>query len=168
VLGGYGYTREYPVEQLYRDNRLNPIHEGTHGIQALDLLGRKMTQPGGLEALVGAVHRTCDTAPEPYASQLRAALQHVVETTQKVWGAGDVALSLANATPYLEAVGHVVVAWMWLEQVRVAEGKTGDFYEGKRRAAQYFFQWELPKTGPQLDLVASLDRTTLDMQARWF
>ena len=168
VLGGYGYTREYPVEQLYRDNRLNPIHEGTHGIQALDLLGRKMTQPGGLDALVGAIEATCAKAPEPYAAQLRAALQHVVDTTQKVWGAGDVALSLANATPYLEAVGHVVVAWIWLEQLLAAEGKDGDFYEGKRRAAQYFFTWELPKTGPQLDLVASLDRTTLDMQPRWF
>ena len=168
VLGGYGYTREYPVEQLYRDNRLNPIHEGTHGIQALDLLGRKMTQPGGLDALAGAIEATCAKAPEPYAGSLRAALQHVVDTTQKVWGAGDVALSLANATPYLEAVGHVVVAWMWLEQLFAAEGKEGDFYEGKRRAAQYFFTWELPRTGPQLDLVASLDRTTLDMQPGWF
>jgi butyryl-CoA dehydrogenase len=170
VLGGYGYTREYPVEQLYRDNRLNPIHEGTHGIQALDLLGRKMTQQGGagLVKLSETIEATCARAPEPYATQLRAAVQHVVETTQKVWGAGDVALSLANATPYLEAVGHVVVAWMWLEQLLAAEGKSGDFYEGKRRAARYFFQWELPRTGPQLDLVASLDRTTLDMQPEWF
>jgi butyryl-CoA dehydrogenase len=170
VLGGYGYTREYPVEQLYRDNRLNPIHEGTHGIQALDLLGRKMTQQGGagLVKLSETIEATCARAPEPYATQLRAAVQHVVETTQKVWGAGDVALSLANATPYLEAVGHVVVAWMWLEQLLAAEGKSGDFYEGMRRAARYFFQWELPRTGPQLDLVASLDRTTLDMQPEWF
>jgi hypothetical protein len=168
VLGGYGYTREYPVEQLYRDNRLNPIHEGTHGIQALDLLGRKMTQPGGLEALASAVEATCARGPEPFASALRDAMQRIVEVTQKVWGAGDVALSLANATPFLEAVGHVVVAWMWLEQLVAAEGKDGDFYEGKRRAAQYFFTWELPRTGPQLDLVASLDRTTLDMQPQWF
>ena len=168
VLGGYGYTREYPVEQLYRDNRLNPIHEGTHGIQALDLLGRKMTQAGGLEALVAAIEATCAKAPEPYAAQLREAVARIVEVTQKVWGAGDVQLSLANATPYLEAVGHTVIAWMWLEQLAAAEGKDGDFYEGKRRAAQYFFAWELPKTGPQLDLVASLDRTTLDMEARYF
>ncbi|MCW2669278.1 MAG: acyl-CoA dehydrogenase [Frankiales bacterium] len=170
VLGGYGYTREYPVEQFYRDNRLNPIHEGTHGIQALDLLGRKATMDGGagLTKLAETIEATCVRAPEPYATQLRDVVARIVEVTQKVWDAGDVVLSLANATPYLEAVGHTVIAWMWLEQLLAAEGKDGDFYEGKRRAAQYFFAWELPKTGPQLDLVASLDRTTLDMEARWF
>ncbi len=170
VLGGYGYTREYPVEQLYRDNRLNPIHEGTHGIQALDLLGRKVVMQGGagLTLLAETIEETCARAADPYASALRASMQHVVEVTQKVWGAGDVALSLANATPYLEAVGHTVVAWIWLEQLLAAEGKIGDFYDGKRQAAQYFFAWELPKVGPMLDLVASLDRTTLDMQDRWF
>ena len=118
--------------------------------------------------LAEAIEATCARSPEPYASQLRAAAQRVVEVTQKVWGAGDMALSLANATPFLEAVGHIVIAWMWLEQLLAAEGKDGDFYEGKRRAAQYFFAWELPKTGPQLDLVASLDRTTLDMEPRFF
>src|SRR3954471_14054800 len=88
VLGGYGYTREYPVEQFYRDNRLNPIHEGTHGIQALDLLGRKTTMQGGagLVLLAETIEATCDRAPEPYASQLRDAVQRVVEVTQKVWG----------------------------------------------------------------------------------
>ncbi|MCU1603062.1 MAG: acyl-CoA dehydrogenase [Frankiales bacterium] len=170
VLGGYGYTREYPVEQLYRDNRLNPIHEGTHGIQALDLLGRKVTQQdgAGLVKLAETIYATCDRAPEEYAAPLRAAVDRIVEVTQKVWGAGDVALSLANATPFLEAVGHTVLAWIWLEQLVAVEGKDGDFYEGKRRAAQYFFAWELPKVHPQLDLVASLDRTTLDMEPRYF
>jgi alkylation response protein AidB-like acyl-CoA dehydrogenase len=170
VHGGYGYTREYPVEQLYRDNRLNPIHEGTHGIQALDLLGRKVVMQGGagLALLASVIEETCARAPEPYAADLRAAVARVVEVTQKVWGAGDVALSLANASVYLEAVGHVVVAWMWLEQLLACEGRTGDFYDGKRAAAQYFFRWELPRTGPQLDLLASLDRTTLDMQDAWF
>ncbi|MGZ6792708.1 MAG: acyl-CoA dehydrogenase, partial [Mycobacteriales bacterium] len=172
VHGGYGYTREYPVEQLYRDNRLNPIHEGTHGIQALDLLGRKVVMQGGagLALLAETIGGTLDRAtsyPE-HAAALRTVLDRVVEVTQKVWGAGDVALSLANASVYLEAVGHVVIAWMWLEQLLAAEGKAGDFYEGKRRAAQYFFAWELPRTGPQLDLLASLDRTTLDMEDRFF
>ncbi len=176
VLGGYGYTREYPVEQLYRDNRLNPIHEGTHGIQALDLLGRKvvMQDGAGLALLATTIGATVDRAlTEPgrasaYATALRSTVERIVEVTQKVWGAGDVALSLANASVYLEAVGHTVVAWMWLEQLLACAGKEGAFYDGKRQAAQYFFQWELPKTGPQLDLLASLDRTTLDMQDRWF
>ena len=176
VLGGYGYTREYPVEQLYRDNRLNPIHEGTHGIQALDLLGRKVVMQGGagLQLLAGVMTETVERAGKEggqsavHATQLQAALERVLEVTVAVWSAGDVALSLANATVYLEAVGHLVVAWTWLEQELAAAGKAGDFYDGKRQAARYFFAWELPKTGPQLDLLASLDRTALDMQDAWF
>jgi alkylation response protein AidB-like acyl-CoA dehydrogenase len=170
VHGGYGYTREYPVEQLYRDNRLNPIHEGTHGIQALDLLGRKVVMQGGagLALLAETIEQTCARTDHEHAAALRTTVNRIVEVTQKVWGAGDVALSLANASVYLEAVGHSVIAWMWLEQLLAAEGKDGDFYDGKRAAADYFFRWELPKTGPQLDLLASLDRTTLDMQDRWF
>ena len=176
VLGGYGYTREYPVEQLYRDNRLNPIHEGTHGIQALDLLGRKVVMQGGagLALLTATIGDTVERAHEQggtastHAFALSATVERIVEVTQKVWGAGDVSLSLANASVYLEAVGHAVVAWMWLEQLLACSGREGDFYDGKRQAAAYFFQWELPRTGPQLDLLASLDRTTLDMQDRWF
>jgi alkylation response protein AidB-like acyl-CoA dehydrogenase len=173
VHGGYGYTREYPVEQLYRDNRLNPIHEGTHGIQALDLLGRKAVMQGGaaLTALVAAITDTTSRGSgghQQYADQLDATVTRIVEVTQILWGTGDPALALANASVYLEAVGHTVIAWMWLEQLLAAEGKAGDFYDGKRAAAEYFFTWELPKTGPQLDLLASLNRTTLDMQDAWF
>jgi len=176
VHGGYGYTREYPVEQLYRDNRLNAIHEGTHGIQALDLLGRKVLMQGGagLALLAQTIDETVARAMAEggdgasYAQVLRGSVERVVEVTQKVWGAGDVALSLANASVYLEAVGHVVIAWMWLEQLLATAGKEGAFYDGKRQAARYFFAWELPKTGPQLDLLASLDRTTLDMPANAF
>jgi butyryl-CoA dehydrogenase len=173
VHGGYGYTREYAVEQLYRDNRLNPIHEGTHGIQALDLLGRKVTMQGGagLALLAQTIGETVDRGRKEHdeqASALAAAVQRVVDVTQTLWGTGDPSLALANASVYLEAVGHVVVAWMWLEQLLAADGKDGDFYDGKRAAAEYFFTWELPRTGPQLDLLASLDRTTLDMKDSWF
>ena len=83
--------------------------------------------------------------------------------------------TLANASLYLEAVGHTVVAWMWLEQALVAAralaGATGDdrnFYLGKLHACRYFFHWQLPKVQPQLDLLASIDTTTLDMQDEWF
>jgi len=88
--------------------------------------------------------------------------------TRTLWSAGDVERTLANATVYLEAVGHVVVAWVWLEQLLAADGKEGDFYDGKRQAGRYFFRWELPKVGPQLDLLESLDPTTLDMADAWF
>jgi butyryl-CoA dehydrogenase len=174
VHGGYGYTREYDVEQLYRDNRLNMIHEGTHGIQALDLLGRKVVMGGGagLRALVAAISATLDRAAggahAEMAVALRSTVERVVAVTARLWGTGDVDLALANATVYLEAVGHTVIAWMWLEQLLAAGGRDGDFYAGKRQAARYFFRWELPKTGPQLDLLDSLDRTTLDMSDAWF
>src|SRR4051794_13834925 len=171
IHGGYGYTREYDVEQHYRDNRLNPIHEGTHGIQGLDLLGRKVVMNGGagLALLATTIGETLDRAgDEPAAAQLRAALDRVVEVTATLWSTGDPEVALANSSIYLEAVGHVVIAWIWLEQLLAARAGEGDFYEGKRQAAQYFFRYELPKVGPQLDLLASLDRTTLDMADSWF
>jgi alkylation response protein AidB-like acyl-CoA dehydrogenase len=175
VHGGYGYTKEFDVEQCYRDNRLNAIHEGTHGIHGLDLLGRKvvMQDGAGLTLLTERINQTIDNAMESdstagYATDLRQAVQRLVEVTATLWAAGDVATTLANSSIYLEAAGHVVVAWMWLEQVIAASDHQGDFYDGKRAAAQYFFTYELPKVGPQFDLLASLDRTTVDAQASWF
>lgn len=174
VHGGYGYTREYDVEQHYRDNRLNPIHEGTHGIQSLDLLGRKVTQNGGasLAALGERVAVTVSAAragaAPKLADQLDASWQRLVAVTGAMFASGDVEAAMANSAVYLEAFGHIVVAWIWLEQVLAAEGRAGDFYDGKRQAAQYFFRYELPKTAPQLDLLESLDRTTLEMRDSWF
>ena len=176
VLGGYGYTREYPVEQLYRDNRLNPIHEGTHGIQALDLLGRKAVMHGGagLQLLLATMAATADRAQArggelaELAAQLRAVVDRLPRTTATLFSTGDLEVALANATVYLEAVGHTVLAWTWLEQLLAADGRSGSFYDGKRQAGRFFFRWELPKTGPSLDLLESLDTTTLDMQPAWF
>ncbi|QTI68070.1 acyl-CoA dehydrogenase [Gordonia polyisoprenivorans] len=174
VLGGYGYTREFPVEQYYRDNRLNPIHEGAHGIHGLDLLGRKviMRDGAGLTLLAETIGDTiagaeADPALAEYAAALRTRLDTLVATTVAVWSAGDVAVSLANATAYLEATGHIVIAWMWLEQLLAVGASTGDFYDGKRAAAQYFYRYELPKTGPQFELLTALDRTTLDTDPAW-
>jgi butyryl-CoA dehydrogenase len=175
VHGGYGYTREYAVEQFYRDNRLNPIHEGTHGIQGLDLLGRKVVMAGGagltllLEMITATVGKARAAGGEPaaHADALAAAAARVAEVTATLWGAEDPAVTLANSSTYLEAVGHVVVAWMWLEQVLAAASREGDFVEGKRAAARYFFRYELPRTGPQFALLASLDRTTLDVHPGW-
>ncbi|MGW4477860.1 acyl-CoA dehydrogenase [Rhodococcus triatomae] len=176
VHGGYGYTRDYDVEQFYRDNRLNPIHEGTHGIQGLDLLGRKVTMGGGagLALLAETMGETIERAhgvggaAAEYAAQLGAVLGRVVATTGKLWGTGDPEVALANSSTYLEAFGHMVVAWIWLEQLLAADGSEGDFYDGKRTAARYFFRYELPRTGPQLDLLDSLDRTLLEVDPAWF
>ncbi len=178
VHGGYGYTREYNVEQFYRDNRLNPIHEGTHGIQGLDLLGRKVVMKDGAafallaEEMQRTIARARETALSGYADALEASLRRTGEVTRRLYAAGDMNKTLANASVYLEAFGHMVVAWIWLEQGLKSLGKDGahdaDFYRGKLQACSYFFRWELPKTGPQLDLLESLDTTTLDMQDGWF
>ncbi|BDX29590.1 acyl-CoA dehydrogenase [Mycobacterium antarcticum] len=180
VHGGYGYTREYDVEQHYRDNRLNPIHEGTHGIQSLDLLGRKVTQRGGasLVELGGTVSATIAQAEAAggeaadLASSLTASWQRVLDVTGAMFAAGEPEAALANSAIYLEAFGHVVMAWIWLEQFLAAERADGDFasdfYNGKRQAARYFFRYELPRTAPQWDLLAQLDRTTLEMRDAWF
>ena len=176
VHGGYGYTREYDVEQHYRDNRLNAIHEGTHGIQSLDLLGRKVTQRGGasLAALGAAIAQTVDAATAAggdtaeLAGRLNETWQRLVEVTTALFASGDIDAALANSVAYLEAFGHIVVAWIWLQQVVACNGRTGDFYDGKRQAARYFFRSELPKAGPALDLLATLDRTSLDMRDSWF
>jgi hypothetical protein len=179
VHGGYGYTREYNVEQFYRDNRLNPIHEGTHGIQGLDLLGRKVVMQEGaaFKAFVRAAQQTIDRALAvdglaADAHALGAALQRIAAVTRVLYAAGDMNKTLANASLYLEAFGHTVLSWIWLEQALAAVGKEGshdaDFYRGKLQAKTYFFRWELPKVHQQLDLLETVDTTTLDMQDEWF
>ncbi|WP_323792059.1 acyl-CoA dehydrogenase [Nocardioides sp.] len=171
VHGGYGYTRDYAVEQLYRDNRLNPIHEGTFGIQALDLLGRKVVEGGGvaLGVLGARIQATTAAAAAAggaaatYAVALESAWDDVVRVTGVLWEKGDPDLALANAALYLEAVGHVVVAWLWLEQLVTVGEQQGRFYDGKRAAARYFFAFELPTIAPRLALLESLDTMTLDL-----
>jgi alkylation response protein AidB-like acyl-CoA dehydrogenase len=187
VHGGYGYTREYPVEQLYRDNRLNPIHEGTHGIQALDLLGRKagMQDGAALQLLMREIDATlrgarkCDS-PElrGFAEDLAGAVDRMMETTRNLLctaAKGEGELALANASVYLEMAGHMVVAWIWLRQALVAvarlpgaQGPERDFYQGKLAACAYFFRWELPRTRHQNELLNNLDRTCYEMQDAWF
>jgi butyryl-CoA dehydrogenase len=185
VHGGYGYTREYNVEQFYRDNRLNAIHEGTHGIHGLDLLGRKVSMQNGalfkaISAEVAACIASVRSADVPAelranADALEQEWERIGRVTATLYGAGDMNKTLANASLYLEAVGHTVVAWMWLEQALVAAralpGAVADdsnFYLGKLQACRYFFNWELPKVEQQLALLASIDTTTLDMQDAWF
>jgi alkylation response protein AidB-like acyl-CoA dehydrogenase len=174
VHGGYGYTREYKVEQFYRDNRLNPIHEGTHGIQALDLLGRKVRMRGGaaLEAYAALLQTTIAKARacglDAGADSLAPRLQRLLEVTAQLWEGDDASVALANASTYLEAFGHLTVAWIWLEQALAAHGRGGDFHDGKRQTARYFLDCVLPSIDPQLDLLSRRDRTCLDMQDAWF
>ena len=182
ILGGYGYTREYPVERHYRDNRLNPIHEGTHGIQGMDLLGRKVNLAGG--ATLSIFEEEMQPALEAAAgSETLAAMgealtdiwQLVKRTVETVNQEADTVARLSSATPFLDAFGHVVIAWLWLRQALIAREALqngaqadADFYEGKVAACQFFYRYHLPQAAEKLRYVASQDRSVLDTQASWF
>ena len=175
VHGGYGYTRDFPVEQYWRDQRLNMIHEGTHGIQALDLLGRKVVMDGGagLKLVASRVSATIERAAhvEGLATQahtLAAALQSLGAATKAAWATGVPEEALANATPYLQAFGHVVIAWIWLDVALAIAERGDDVAQGQRAALRYFFNYELPKIGPWLAVVASRDDTCRNMKESWF
>jgi butyryl-CoA dehydrogenase len=182
VLGGYGYTRDYPVERLYRDNRLNPIHEGTHGIHGLDLLGRKVRMADGAcfaalcRLILSDVTAAADVEPlRSHAGELEAVVREAQATTQALLDCPDLERSLANATIYLDMLGHVVIAWMWLKQAhcagrRMAGAADGeaDFYRGKLTACRYFFIYELPKARMQMALLRQLDDTCLRMSPGQF
>jgi alkylation response protein AidB-like acyl-CoA dehydrogenase len=176
VLGGYGYTRDFPVEQYWRDNRLNMIHEGTHGIQALDLLGRKVVMDGGagLDLVRSAIAATAERAaasPElaEHAQALARASEEVAAATRAAWSSGVPAEALANATPYLQAFGHLVIAWMWLDVATCAARAPGDAAQrGRLAACRYFFRYELPKIGAWLGVVATRDDTCRTMAEESF
>jgi hypothetical protein len=183
-MGGYGYAREYDVEQLYRDNRLNQIHEGTNGIQALDLLGRKVMQDGGacFATLVDELGRLADGATSaalaPLASELAAAVQRLGSVTSSLAKGivADATRGLSNASVYLDLTSRVVYAALWLRQAVVAEaalaaGASGDeraFYEGKLQAARYYFGFELPKHEAEAALLLRNDASAFEMRTEWF
>jgi butyryl-CoA dehydrogenase len=192
VLGGSGYIREYPVEQYYRDNRLNPIHEGTEAIHGLDLLGRKVAQAQGAgfrlfrQRVQATLEEAGTLAPlQEFTAPLAAALASLAAVTTHLQGviARDPDLGLADATEYLDLFGRVTVAWLWLRQgmvaVRALGGEEGaarrrlppgeaDFYRGKLQALRYYFQRELPLQAAQAALLRAGERSCLDMQEAWF
>ncbi len=170
VHGGYGYTRDFPVEQYWRDNRLNMIHEGTHGIQAADLLGRKVLMEGGhgLKLLAGRMTDTARRASEvpslaDHAKALLTALQRIGTATEAAWSTGNPNDALANAVPYMQAFGHTVLAWIWLDvahrTLEVDPTQSNAATAGRVGAAAYFFHYELPKIGAWLNVVESRDPT---------
>ena len=185
ILGGYGYTREYPVEQNYRDNRINPIHEGTNGIQALDLLGRKAMMHDGaaFKLLLREIGATCTQAAAvpslaPLGQQLAQGMALAAETTRTVgqrMAAGEVRLALANASHYMTLLGHLVIGWTWLWQALAAEralpaarGADADFYRGKLQACRFYFATELPLVEHAARLVREAEASAFDMRPEWF
>ena len=186
-FGGYGYCEDFPVEQHFRDMRIHTIHEGTTGIQGMDLLGRKVVMNNGkaLELLGVKIGKTLSTAKNisELAEQANA-LEHAVgligPTTQKL---GSIAMEkgpeafLADATLYLEMFGHVVIGWQWLKQAIVAMEKLGDekvkksdkvFYEGKLHVCQYFYRYELPKAVSLAGIIMQGPATALIAKAEHF
>ncbi|ROZ83562.1 acyl-CoA dehydrogenase [Pseudomonas neustonica] len=185
ILGGHGYTREYPVEQYYRDNRLNPIHEGTNGIQSLDLLARKVVMNNGsaLKQLSALIQATCkQAAAHAELNELREPLEKLLAHLGKVTvallgdlGQGKVNEAVANSALYLKAFGHMVIGWRWLQQAvhaqkGLSKGVEADvaFYQGKLQAARYFLLWEVPSCHHDLNVLENRDATCLDMQDEWF
>ncbi len=175
VHGGYGYTRDFPVEQYWRDNRLNMIHEGTHGIQAADLLGRKVLMEGGrgldlvaarIGATVAAANQRLDLAD--HANALELALRQVLDATRDAWATGNAAEALANAVPYMQAFGHMVLAWIWLDVALAVPQAGTPAAVGRLAAMRFFFHYELPKIGAWLAVVKTRDATCAAMPEEAF
>jgi butyryl-CoA dehydrogenase len=168
VLGGYGYSPEYPVERHFRDQRLNPIHEGTTGIQGIDLLGRKVRMQGGagftlaLATIAADVDRIRGSELlGAEAEQLASAYALLAKVTRTLLEA-QIDLgpdrALAEATAYLDAFGTIVVAWRWLVAAESAAAlPESDFTAGKIATCRYFFRNDLPVAELTLGRLAKLD-----------
>lgn len=175
ILGGSGYTIDFPMEQYWRDNRLNMIHEGTHGIQAIDLLGRKVVQNDG-EGLNLIEDLICETITRaesnvnlaPYATQLRQALEAVRVARDGAWANENAAEALVNATPFLQGFGHVVIAWVWLDIVERTISMDEPSVEGQRTAMRFFYAYELPKVDAWLSVVRDRISVFRDVNEEWF
>jgi len=176
ILGGYGYTRDFPLERFYRDNRLNPIHEGTHGVQGIDLLGRKVSMQDGaaFKLLLGEFAKTIEIAADitclsSHVATFEVSVEAIEKATKQIneikKEQGD-SIALANAGIYLDTLGHLVIGWIWLKQattvVEASENSTANdeaFYSGKLRACDYFFRYEMPKIEERCRLLCEADKT---------
>ncbi|MCP1382641.1 acyl-CoA dehydrogenase [Runella salmonicolor] len=187
ILGGAGYTTDFPVEQYYREARIHPIHEGTTGIHGLDLLGRKLTLHGGkgLQYLMEEIKNTIAEAKQSdqpqlldLAARLEGALERVQTVTTSLLNLAkqDKELFLADATLYLDFFGIVTIAWQWLKQaIQAQKGlmmtnseENRNFYQGKVATANYFFDYELVKISSLALRLTSHTKGTVEMQPDWF
>ena len=141
VYGGYGYIREYPMEQLLRDCRITPIYEGTNGIQAMDLLGRKLGQNKGrpIMDLLGEIQTVLAAAKAlpgtaPLAERVESAVSRLGEVAMHLGAAAmsdKILTAFAHAHPFLEVCGDVVMAWMLLWRARIAVERTSRRPQGE-------------------------------------
>ncbi len=183
VLGGYGYTSEYLPESYLRDQKLNTIHEGTTGIQSLDLLGRKVMAKGGAalaalgQEIGGAIAQATEAGLDgAYTGSLQVALGQVGAVTATLGQrgmAGDVEGMLGHSVDYLTAASLVVVGWMHVRlataaQRRLSAGTGGAFEEGLLRGARYWMATEVPRVAHLVGLCESAEASYLEMQPDWF
>lgn len=186
ILGGYGYCQEFPLEQYYRDIRIHAIHEGTTGIQAMDLLGRKVLYKEGkalklyFEELQASINSAAPISElKPYSDRLKDAVEAIRKVTMgriEVAMKGNIEAFLADASLYLEMFGLVTIAWQWLVQGAAAQkGLDGncsandkEFYQGKLHTMKYFFHYELPKIQGLAARLMEDDSLTLNMSEDLF
>lgn len=188
VLGGAGYTRDHPLELHYRDNRLNPIHEGTNGIQAIDLVARKAVMANGRaralfrERLADAVHRARQCSGSGALAPLADALERAGANVETVFDALDrqrreagSGPALANAHHVMDLVGLTAFTWMWLEQAIAADrcrgrvaGAARDVHDGTLQTARFVFNQRLPYADHLAALVLDRDDTAYAMREEWF
>ena len=175
VLGGYGYTLDFPVQQHYRDLKIMAIYEGTTGIQSLDLLGRKVNLENGkaLHLIAQEILQTIELASgdnlcNPEAEQLSDHLDQwirVTKTLSRHAAEGNIERYLADATVYMDMASLIIIGWQWLKMGLQAEALlrasdsdfTSSFLEGKIHTMRFFFRYELPQA-------TSLASTLMDDQ----
>jgi len=185
-FGGSGYCDDYPLEQYYRDARIHPIHEGTTGIQAMDLLGRKVIMKNGrafmlylaeaMETISAAKEFRALEVPAQQLDDALAKLQKVTKHLLEVAKKQGVEHFLADATLYLEYFGIIAIAWQWLLQgiaIQTALNKKCSkadfiFYQGKMFTLRYFFGYELSKTGGLSKRLMDGDGLTIEMDKEFF
>ncbi|MCU0324685.1 MAG: acyl-CoA dehydrogenase [Spirosomaceae bacterium] len=184
ILGGSGYTTDFPVEQYYREARIHPIHEGTTAIHGLDLLGRKMIINNGkamsiyfkeLTKAAGEASQIVEL--HPFIDKIRYAIDNADKATKHLMAkaANDTESFLADATLFLEMFGIITIAWQWMRQavaahkaLATAEGEDLNFYKGKITTARYFYEYELVKVDSLAKRLLSNEMVTIDMQTEWF
>jgi len=179
VLGGYGFTTDFPLEMYYRDVRITSIYEGTTGIQSLDLLGRKVTMHNGeaIKLLVSEMKETIGTAMtyddlKPYAEKLGGVMKETEGVLGHLLGfamQGKFEEYLADATIFMEYMSTIVIAWQWLEMATKAKqaivtGQTKraqDFYDAQIHTMKYYFKYELSKTRGLYETLLDSERLTI-------
>jgi hypothetical protein len=180
VYGGYGYIKEYPMEQLLRDCRITMIYEGTNGIQAMDLLGRKLGMKKGklVMDLMVEIQKTITRAKgikglEEYAARVEASVNKLGEVAMHL---GKTAMSekvlnaFAFACPFLEATGDVILSWMLLWRAAVAAPKIekatkdASFYKGQVKSLEFFVNSILPITLGKMDAILKTNGAPVDIE----